>query len=177
MRVKAFSLMELIVVIILLGTIFALVLNSFHSKKSALKSMDIESYVKKLVSQGNASFYIYGKDCDKDLIVTTDGDKKKIMRLPFDHKFKTLSLDANGLFNYVDFEDLYIAKEAYPVCLKLNLERGKFTDKIIIDKGNKYLLFKPIYQKIIKFDNLEKAKDAYLQNDMMPKSIDDYYHE
>ncbi len=68
MRVKAFSLMELIVVILLLGIMFSLALTSFKSKKDNIKIPTIKEiplYFKKLKLKGNSTFLIYGDKCKK----------------------------------------------------------------------------------------------------------------
>jgi len=71
MRVKAFSLIEIIVVIVLLGIIFSLVLSTYTNKQNEnikLSIKDISVDVK-----DDVTLYIYGDECKKSIVVLGKG--------------------------------------------------------------------------------------------------------
>ena len=178
MRIKAFSLMELIVVIILLGILSLMVLSSFNSKRETLKSPDIKElpkYIKKLKLKNHAIFYIYGDKCEKSILLCKDKDCTKNINVPFKKSYKTLKTDSEGVLKQAHFLDIILSKKRWHVCFKLNISKGKFSDKLILSRGDTHLLFLPIYQEIKEFNTLEKAQKRYFDDDLLPKSEDDYY--
>ncbi len=178
MRVKAFSLMELIVVIILLGIISVMVLSSIGSKKEILKSPDIKElpkYIKKLKLKDDAVFYIYGDKCENSILLCKDKDCAKNINVPFKKSYKTLKTDSEGVLKQADFLDIILSKKRQHVCFKLDILKGRFSDKLILNRGNTSLLFLPIYQEIKEFNTLQKAQKRYFDDDLLPKSEDDYY--
>ncbi len=178
MRVRAFSLIELIVVILLLGIMFSLALNTLNFKSKISGDSDIKNlakYIDKTASKEDTAFYIYGDKCDKNSFVSVGRVHEGSESFDFKKNYKVLDTDINGILKSILFSPIEIGKKRRHVCLKLNLKRKKFTDKLIVDTGKKYILFAPLYQKITSQDTFEMAKKVYFQNDMFPKSADDYY--
>ncbi len=180
MQVKAFSLMELIVVILLLGIIFSLILTNFNTKKNTAKIpdlADLQHRLQKLNLQENSVFYIYGNQCDKNLIKNDLETYDNPIKISFDKESQTYELDNDAKISVVDFGDETIEKKEQHICFKLNLAKGKFTNKYILKSNHKIFLFQPFFQQIKTYDTLEQAKEAYRQNDLIPLSEDDYYRE
>ena len=172
--------MELIVVILLLGIMFSLTLTSFQSKKDLVKIPTIEDlplYIQKFGLKTNAVFLVYGNKCKKEKLLSDENFDRNSTDLPFNKSFKTYKMNNLGIIKEFDFDDMIIDKKEQHVCFKLDLRKGRFVDKFILKKADKYLLFMPFFQKIKTFDSLSSAQKAYLQTDLYPKSIDDYYRE
>ena len=179
MRVKAFSLIELIVVIVLLGIMFSLALTSFGSKNKKIKipsMQEMPSYIQKLKLDEDATFVIYGDKCENEALLSNEDINTSNINLPFDKSFVTYKADITGAIKVFDFNNLILKKKDWHVCFKLDLKKGKFSDKFILKTFDKYLLFLPFFQEIKSFDFLSSAKKSYRQSELYPKSIDDYYH-
>ena len=180
MRVKAFSLMELIVVILLLGIMFSLALTSFDSKNKKIKIptiQDIPSYMQKLGLKEKATFIVYGDKCENEAMFSNEDINNSNINLPFDKSFIVYKMNDLGIIKEFDFKSLTLENKEQHICFKLDLKKGKFSDKFILKTFNKYLLFLPFFQKVKTFDSLSDAKENYQQNDLYPKSIDDYYQK
>jgi len=178
MRVKAFSLMELIVVILLLGIIFSLGLSIFSSKKQIFDNSDIKNlpqYIQKIGLKKDAILYIYGDKCEKSSLISKNRIYDDGTVFKFDKSYKVYKEDNTGeLKSFVYLPEMLDKKEQH-VCLEINFIKGRFVDKLLVDTSGGYLLFSPFYQEVKSFDSLQSAKKAYLQDDIIPKSIDDYY--
>jgi len=179
MRVKAFSLIELIVVILLLGIMFSLALTSFGSKNKKIKiptMQEIPSYIQKLKLNEDSTFVVYGDKCENEALLSNEDVNTSSINLPFDKSFVVYKADAAGDIKVFDFNNLTLEDKDQHICFKLDLKKGKFSDKFILKTFDKYLLFLPFFQEIKSFDSLSSAKNSYRQNELYPKSIDDYYH-
>ena len=180
MRIKAFSLIELIVVILLIGVIFSLILSTYMTKDSdtqLLKIKDIVTYLKKETSKKDGILYIYGKSCKKGAYLTDDKTLIKTPNFGFSKDSLILSKDNLGDFNKLSFNQLKIENEMQLVCFELNYKKGRFIDKLIVVSNKKAYLFSPFYQEIITFDSISLAKESHADDNLYPNHIDRYYHE
>ncbi len=181
MRVsRAFSLIEIIVVISLLGIIFSLVLSSFVSKKKDVKLLtivDIPSYVYDLLANDDATLYVYGKKCDKSIIKSQGGAYEELPTFGYTQEYRVLQRDINNDIKDVEYDDVFIAKKREHTCLKIEFENRRFLDKFIVASEKKQYLFSPLFQEVESFDNLEKAKERYNSEELYPKNTDEYYRE
>ncbi len=177
MRINAFSLIELIVVILLLGVMYSLVLTNFKSKKDVkvMSFKELPSYLQKLDLDIDGVFLIYGNKCNKEKLLSGENQYQDNIDLPFNKSFKTYKMNNFEIIKEFDYDDMVLDKKEQHVCFKLNLRKGKFVDKIILKTASKYLLFVPFFQTIKTFDSLLGAQKAYLQTDLYPKNTDDYY--
>ena len=172
--------MELIVVILLLGIIFSLILTNYNTKQSTAQIpdlADLQHRLQKLNLQNNSIFYIYGKQCDKNLIQSDFETYKNPIKLTFDKKSQTYGLDNDAKISIIDFGYETIDKKEQHICFKLNLIKGKFTDKYILKSDHKIFLFQPFFQQIKTYNTFNQAKEAYYQDNFIPLSEDDYYRE
>lgn len=180
MRINAFSLIELIVVILLLGIMFSLALTNFGSKNKKIKiptMQDMPSYMQKLKLKEDATFVIYGDKCENKALLSNEDINTSSINLPFDKSFVVYKADIIGDIKAFDFNNITLNKKDQHVCFKLDLKKGKFYDKFILKTFDKYLLFLPFFQEVKSFDSLSSAKDSYRQSELYPKSIDEYYHK
>lgn len=177
MRINAFTLIELIVVILLLGIMFSLALTSFkHKKKSEIPSIkELPLYLKKSDIKTDGVFLIYGKNCNKEKLLSNENISQNDINTPFDKSFKIYKMNNFGAIKELNYDDMIVDGIEQHICFKLHLKKGKFVDKVIVKTASKYLLFMPFFQAIKSFDSLFDAQKAYLQSYLYPKSADDYY--
>jgi prepilin-type N-terminal cleavage/methylation domain-containing protein len=177
MRIKAFTLMELLIVIILIGILLSFAVSGFMPKKHFSSDTDRTVLPQFFISTAHkidGFYYIAGDKCDKSIIVSKD--KTEITKNnSFDKKFKVYFRKITGILGKVNFDDMVYKGKKYHVCLKLKIKKGRFSDKFIVETFNKFLLFDPFFQDIKIFSNFKKAKNTYFQKSLIPKSIDEYY--
>ena len=175
MRIKAFSLIEIIVVIVLIGTIFSLVLTAYSSKKNENKKnsiKDISVHVKE-----DATIYIYGENCENTIIELPDGFYANSPNYGYKEDNIVQKKNALDSFEEVDFGTHKIIDKKETICFKLNFKNSNFYEKFIISTKIKHYVLSPFYQKIEEFETLEDAKKYFISDELFPKSLDDYYHE
>jgi len=180
MRIKAFSLIELIVVILLVGTIFSIILNSYMTKnsdKNLLSLKDITTYLKKELSNKNGTLYIYGKSCKKGVYITDKSLHVKTPNFGFAKENIVLKTDNFGNLNTYTFDQIKIENKKYNVCFELKYKKDKFIDKFIVSTDKNYYLFLPIYQNVEVFNSLDLTKQNHTNKNLYPNHIDKYYHE
>lgn len=181
MRVrKAFSLIEIIVVIILIGIIFSLVLNSYASKKTDPKLLginDMPSYITNIAPKKSTILYMYGHNCKKSSLVVDGKLGEQMPLFGFNDESVIQKKDRFGLVDKVDFEDVKIGGKVEKICFALEFINGRFFEKFIVSSKDKHYLFNPLQQEVEVFDLFDKAEEVYLNQKFYPSSEYDYYDE
>jgi len=175
---NAFTLMELIVVILLLGILFSLVIDSLYRYEKGAKNKsikDITTYMQKANLQNDALFYIYGEKCEHYAIVSDSLSYQNDLNFTFDTNYETFVSDKNGDLKKVEFKEIVLDQKTQSVCFKMHFDKSRFVDKIILKTKQKYLLFLPFFQEIKTYDSFKKASKSYFLKEFLPKRIDDYH--
>jgi prepilin-type N-terminal cleavage/methylation domain-containing protein len=174
----AFTLIELIVVIIIIGLVSFLVIKlpSFSSPK--IKIEDLRNYL-----YPNGSFFLF--DDGKEIVLVNGKFKMKngkFMKIKdeedLDKAIKksniNISFDIPVVYKYdgevfkrKDFGYFFNKK----IVFKYDVKNG-IGDNFILKNGSDYYVFKPFYIK--KVNNFEKAKNEFLLTRYMPK-VGEYY--
>lgn len=179
MRVKAFSLIELIVVILLLGIIYFLVVSSYTHKKNneeKLSTKDMPKFMKKITSEQSSIFYLYGQECEKSIIILEDETTKKSPNFLLTDKYKMFTCKPDSEFEEFISYSQKISKKKEHICLKIDFKKGNFYDKLIVSSSNKTYVLMPLFQEVKIFDNLDNAKEV-CQKNLYTENIDEYYRE
>lgn len=174
---KAFTLIEIVVVIFLLGIIFSLVISSFDFSKKDVKSLsikDIPSYIKEHSSQKDVTFYAYGIKCDKFIFFSKGGQQTKAPSFGITKDVELLKRDNNGDYKKVDFSNERLEKRSEHICFKLEFSGGKFVDKLIVKVHSKFYLFGPFFQDVKLYNSFEDIQNAL---HIKLNSTDEFYRE
>jgi len=178
--VRAFSLIEIIVVILLIGVVFSLVLSSYANKKIDTKLLtvkDMPNYVFELSLSESSTLYIYGQKCDKGVLALDTKSYKELPNFGFNQEYKVHKRDKDNQLENIDFAEIKIDKKIENICFKLEFEKSRFLDKFIVSFSDKHYMFSPFYQEVESFSSFEEAKKAYSSKDLQLNSIDGYYRE
>jgi prepilin-type N-terminal cleavage/methylation domain-containing protein len=179
MRVKkAFTLIEITIVLLLLGVLYSLVLSNY-TKKISPKAQSIEDLTNFTKKSGyaNGTFYIYGDMCDNGMFIDKNDTKHKTPYFNYPKDSAIMARDISEKFSQIRFDDIRVNKKNEKVCLELVYKNYRFLAKYILSASGKYYLFMPFWQKIKRFSSLEKAKELYIENALYPQNEDDFYHE
>jgi len=175
MRVKAFSLIEIIVVIILIGIIFSLVISTYVSSDKQDSMVSIKDISVK--AKEDATLYIYGKECEKAILELEDGYYAQSSNFNFTKEDRVMKRSRANLLEEVSFDSHSIEDKRENICLKLGFRDGKFFEKFVILSKKNYYLFSPLKQSAEKFSSLKDTEKSYQNDEIYPTSIDDYYRE
>ena len=179
MRVKAFTLIELIVVIFLIGIMYFLVISTYTSKKSHKEKLtlkDMPNYIKKLSNKQKSTFYLYGQECKKSTLKLEDETTKTAPNFSLTADYSMLTCKPDSEFKEFISYSKKIDKKEEDICLEIGFKNGNFYDKLIVTSPNKTYIFMPPFQEVKIFDTLEEAKEL-CQKNLYPTSIDEYYRE
>ena len=174
MRIKAFSLIEIIVVIILMGIVFSLALNSYvdNKKNPAVSIKDIGVDTKE-----DATFFIYGKDCKKAILELDDDIYLKSSNFGFSTKDRVFKANSLNDLEEVKFDSHMIKNKKEKICFKLDFRKRRFFERFVILSKGSYYLFSPIDQSVQKFSLLQEVEKKFKNGDLYPRSVDGYYRE
>ncbi len=177
MQIKAFTLLEIIVVIILLGIVYSIGLTAYGNINQKKQNVyNIKEFKKKL-PKDSLVFYSYSKECKKSGVLLKNGDFIRVFHPIFNRKDKIFAQNRYKNLKTIKFEPEKIEEKIEKICVKIKLKNGDFTDKFILSHSNRYYLFLPFYQEIEEFETEEKAKEAYFYSLEYPESKDGIYNE
>ena len=174
MRIKAFSLIEIIVVIILMGIIFSLVLNGYIDNRKnptvSIKDMGVGT-------KEDATLFVYGKDCKKAILELDDNIYLKSSNFGFSNEDRVFKANSLNALEEVKFDSHIIKNKKEKICFKLDFRDKRFFERFVILSKGSYYLFSPLDQSVQKFSLLEEAEKRFKNDDLYPGSVDGYYRE
>ncbi len=164
MKKKAFTLFELMIVIVIIGAIYALVLSNFNTKKKVriFKITNIKEALLPHWSKGKRlDFFLYDK-CQKSAIfingVYHDELEVDIDNALFD-KVKIYKPDNRGEGQEEEFTPIMIDKKLQKVCFRYTLFPNGANSSFILKKDKLYMVFYPYFQETNSSEDLGDAID------------------
>jgi len=159
---KAFSLFELILVIILIGLIYSIVLDKI-SNKNSLHINKIENIkgILKAKTTEKISLIVFDK-CKRVLI---NGKEKE-----FDSKiFQNIEVYRikNETLEKVEFDPIFIKDKIYDVCFKFNIYKNGSSSSYIIKKENKFIILYPYFRDSKVVSDEDEAVKELTNQDLM----------
>ena len=148
MKKKAFSLFELILVIILIGIVYSLVLGKITSRKN-IHINNIKDLKATLLHRGLKKLIVYDK-CTKTIPNTINPNIFK--------NIEVYNLINNNI-EKIEFNPIKIKDNIYDVCLKFEIFNNRSSSSFIIKKDKNYYVFHPYFRQTKVFDNIEDATD------------------
>lgn len=162
---KAFTLMEMVVVVILVGIIYALMLTYMKPKKENV-SLGVTSPLRALLLpywNHTHLFMICEHKCEKCTIYDNNNSiiAKDILFPLKNIKVKDVySFDDNGRFENKEFLQPMQSDER--ICLRYDLYPNKSSSELFIEEENgSVLYFPPYFNTFKRFASLQSAKDHF----------------
>jgi len=152
MQKKAFSLIELMIVIVIIGLVYTLALSRIKAPKEELQKPSLKtlkSYLRSF-SKDHQSVRLLCKDqCDSCMILR-DGEKIKDIEGFFDESVE---------FYRYDFfmGDVALQRES---CFDFTLDGDGVSDQVIIVYKEKVYDYTPYFDTVKEYDSLAALKDA-----------------
>ena len=159
---KAFTLFELILVVIIIGLVYSLVLGKISNKKNIevqslkdLKNILIKNNIKELI--------VYDK-CKKT--------KPNSITPEIFNNIKVYTV-RNENIEKIEFNPIKIKDDIFDVCLKFEINDNKSSSSYIIKQNEKYYVFHPYFQKTKVFDSEDEAISDFINK----KEKDEFKNE
>ncbi len=161
---KAFTLFELMIVVVLIGITYALVLSNFNTKKKVhiLKVSQIKEALLPFWSKGKRiDFYIY-HNCQKAAIFingTYQDELEPDIKISEFDKIEVYKPDNRGEATRVEFTPIMIENRLQKVCFRYTLFPNGSNSNFILKKKKLYYIFYPYFQDVNRSEDLSEAMD------------------
>ncbi len=166
MNKKAFTLFELMIVVIIIGVVYSLVLGTFDPKKSVniTKFEDLKSALVPQWTKGaKVDLYLYDR-CRKSAIFINDEIKEDI-KFELDIKiFKDIKVyksDRLGDKRKIQFAPALINDKVHKVCFKYTIFPNGSSSSFIAKSGKKYYTFFPYFEQTYISSRIDDALEHY----------------
>jgi prepilin-type N-terminal cleavage/methylation domain-containing protein len=170
LKKRAFSLVELLVVVVIIGVVYTLSISSF--KKNTLEEqvsfMNIKKFLKRFDYQKNISLVCLDKSTKCDIYV--DGNKTKTIDSFIDSEVSIYRYDFN--YGYVQKEfDIFFDDEDRDedVLFAFTLDKKGVPDQILVEYNDRYYDMSSYFDNVKEFASIDAAEDFKkdLQMDVM----------
>jgi len=168
-RLSAFTLIEMLIVIILIGIVYTLILNRYRPKKEELYIRSTTPFRSVLLPFWNHSHIILlcGNRCKKCSIYSDNGKIiKKVKRSLFKQNDipKFYTLDYNDEINRKEFLHIQSNRSEEKVCFRFDMYPNKSSSELILEYRNgKVLYLPPYFNDTLSFSSLESVQN-YFEN-------------
>jgi type II secretory pathway pseudopilin PulG len=141
----AFSLFELLLVIILIGVISSLVIKKFDKNKS-VKISKLEHIKSILKSSGSnpCTLKVYDQ-CKKIYLSNKNRDNIDINSEIF-RNLEVYRVDQNSNLQRVKFLPIVLEDKVYDVCFEFQIYQDGSSSNYIVKQGEKFIVFYPYFQ-------------------------------
>lgn len=167
---RAFSLLELLIVILLLSLMAMLIFGSMSRQRAGEETLE-PSEIKELakdVPQGNAEL-VCVDNCNRCFFWDTDRRTHALS-----YRFKPLAAYTVNRFGETIKIDFGRFRD-HPVCLRFQFRPNGSTSRLIIKSSQKYFFIPAYFGKVRTFDSLEEAAVWWRRNSDLLQNDGDYY--
>ena len=168
---EAFTLLELLIVILLLSLMATLVVGTLSGKKEKMARPGIEALknLRDALPSGEGELVCL-EECDRCLL--WDGRTREAQTLPYGFKgLGAYVLDRFGEARRPDF-GRYGDR---PVCLRFRFRRNGSSSEMILEAKGKFYFFPSYFGAPRSFDSLGEAVDYWRRNDALLRSAWEYF--
>jgi len=164
MKREAFTLFELIIVVVIIGVVYSLVFSNFNTKKKVqiFKIANIKEALIPYWKRGNQlDFYLYD-GCQKSAIFINDVYQEEIEANIENSEFKKVEIykaDARGEEQKQEFSPIIIDNKLQKVCFKYTLFPNGSNSSYIVKKEPLFYIFYPYFQDVNTTKDLQEAME------------------
>lgn len=152
MRRSAFTLFEIMIVVLIIGVIYSLVLGTFDPKKS-IKVITLE-HIKSALSPHwkkgkRVDFYIYDR-CQKSALLVDDELQEEInidISLDIFKDVKVYKNDIHSGEREIEFSPVLIDEKLHKVCFRYTIFPNSSSSSYVVKSGKKYYAFFPYFKE------------------------------
>lgn len=148
---KAFSLIELMIVIVIIGVVYTLVITKLHNVNEAEEKLNLKtlkSYMYKQIKEGKAAQLICEDDCSVCKLFV-DGEEIA--------KIEDLVDDTIEVYRYSYSQGLIL--QEFEGCFSFEVGRDKVSDQYIVSYKEKVYDFSEYFKDVKIYETLEEFVD------------------
>ena len=164
----AFTLVELIIVVLIIGLVYGLFVSGLNKKKQTAP-FHFETLKEKMLELSHnrpVSLRCGGEACET-CTATPEGESEGITLPLFSAKPTVFIYDYDGYFR----EQRY----AEGVCFEYTVRDNLSSDSVLVEKDGRFYLFHAFLQRTDVFVDLEEAKRAFDPAEQLPTDQSEYY--
>ncbi len=153
------------IVVVLIGSVYALVLTGFNKKKVAITRLEnIKDTLLPMWKKGvRVDLIIYNK-CSQSVIFINNEQQEDIESSLKSKLFKDITIykiDSTNDTTKVELAPIIFDKKLYEVCFKFTLFPNGSSSSYIVEQNRRFYIFYPYFQDPKIFNSLEEAVDEY----------------
>ncbi len=152
MRRSAFTLFEIMIVVLIIGVIYSLVLGTFDPKKS-VKVITLEHIKDALLPHWTKGkkieFYVYDR-CQKSALLINDELQEEMnidISIDIFKDIKVYKNDIHSSEREIEFSPTLIDEKLHKVCFKYTIFPNSSSSSYVVKSGKKYYAFFPYFKK------------------------------
>ena len=180
MKKSAFTLFELMIVVLIIGIVYALVLNNFNNQKSVkiLKIKELKDSLKPLWRKGKRVDLVVYDDCKKAAIVINQEEintsyKPKIKLLEFQN-IQAYTVDRDSQLKLIEFPPLIIDNQLHSVCFRFTIfKNGSSSSYILKHQNGTYYIFYPYFEDVNESEDESEAIDMLKHKEYLGVDINE----
>ncbi len=178
MNKRAFTLFELMIVIVIIGLIYTLVLGSFNQKDSIkiTKFENIKDELIKYWKRGvKVELYIYDRCRESALFINNQlQDEIDIdLNIKLFQEIKIYKSDRFGQLREIKPPPVLIEEKIYKSCFKYTIFPNGSGSSFIAKLNNRYYTFFPYFENTYISKESNEALDKYLKKDLKISIVDE----
>ncbi len=159
---KAFTLFELMIVVMIIGIVYALVLGRFNPKQH-IKIVQLES-LRDILTQKHKEgqrldLILYDKCQKAALFINNEKQEKMDINLKprLFEGIKVYKSDPFGHGRKISFTPVIIEDKIKPVCFQYTIYPNGSASNYIVEQKNRYYVFPPYFEDVNITDSMEDA--------------------
>lgn len=174
---KGFTLFELLIVVTIMGVIYAIVLQNFSfnqadEKIEELKLENIPAFLKGAFagSKDKVTFTCYDS-CSKCGFFVNNEELNSTENLFEKHSSPLVYTLEDERLEEVEFEDIFVNEVSKTVCFKYSLYPNQSTDRMVLEYKDKVYFYDNLQDEVKEFDSKEDAEEYW--TDQREKVLED----
>ncbi len=164
LRRPAFTLFEIMIVVLIIGVVYSLVLGTFDPKKS-VKVITLE-HIKDALSPHwekgkRVDFYIYNR-CQKSALLVNGELQEELnidISLDIFKDIKVYKNDIHSSEREIEFAPVLIDEKLYKVCFQYTIFPNSSASSYVVKSGDRYYAFFPYFRDTYITSKLRDALD------------------
>ncbi len=162
MKRSAFTLFELIIVVALIGIIYAVVLTNFNTKKDVkiIKLQNLKNSLMPIWSKGKRVDLIIYNNCKEAILLLNkepQNSYKPTIKLSEFKGLKAYKIDEFGDLKEIEFLPILIDEKLYQPCFKFTIYKNGSSSSYILEKDEHYYIFYPYFGDVNQSDDKDEA--------------------
>ena len=164
MQKKAFTLIELLLVVVIIGVIYGLVINSMqriNDKEASLSFESLPSFLKTMYQQNSVAFVCI--DNCKECAVYIDGEKVKEAKafMEEERHMRFWRFDANLGTQELPFTPIFDEDDReFDVCFRYEIFKDGSSTEMIVETEKKTYDYRGSFRDVAHFSSLQDLEDS-----------------